>query len=65
MPSYKWDFNSCAIRDGFCKSSYIIIMCICLILGHKGLVSVSHFSDASSFISVHDRLHILQEGYSS
>ena len=23
MPSYKWDFNSCAIRDGFCKSSHI------------------------------------------
>ena len=23
-------------------------MCICLILGHNGLVSVSHFSDASS-----------------
>ena len=23
MPSYKWDFNSCAFRDGFCKSSHI------------------------------------------
>ena len=23
MPSYKWDFNSCAIRDGFCKSNHI------------------------------------------
>ena len=22
MSSYKWDFNSCAIRDGFCKSSH-------------------------------------------
>ena len=38
-------------------------MCICLILGHNGLVSVSHFSD--TFTSVHDRLHILQEDYSS
>ena len=29
MPSYKWDFNSCAIRDGFCKSShnYDLIKC--------------------------------------
>ena len=24
MPGYKWDFNSCAIRDGFCKSSHIL-----------------------------------------
>ena len=24
MPSYKRDFNSCAIRDGFCKSSHIL-----------------------------------------
>ena len=23
MPSYKWDFNSCAIRDSFYKSSHI------------------------------------------
>ena len=40
-------------------------MCICLILGHNGLVSVSYFSDASSFTNVHDRLHILQEDDSS
>ena len=40
-------------------------MCICLILRHNGLVSLSHFSDTSSSTSVHDRLHILQEGYSS
>ena len=25
MLSYKLDFNSCAIRDGFCKSSHIYI----------------------------------------
>ena len=23
MPSYKWNFNSCASRDSFCKSSHI------------------------------------------
>ena len=22
MPSYKWDFNSCAIREGFYRSSH-------------------------------------------
>ena len=26
MLGYELDFNSCAIRDGFCKSSHIIIL---------------------------------------
>ena len=31
MPSYKWDFNSCAFRDGFCKSSHIYVcMYVCM-----------------------------------
>ena len=26
MPRYKWDSNSCAIWNGFCKSSHIYIV---------------------------------------
>ena len=32
MLSYNLDFNSCAIRDGFRKSSHIYSMPICLVL---------------------------------
>ena len=28
MLGYKLDFNSCAIREGFCKSSHIYILLI-------------------------------------
>ena len=30
MLGYELDFNSCAIRDGFCKSSHICITGFCM-----------------------------------
>ena len=44
MLGYELDFNSCAIRDGFCKSSHISFLLHSASLDCSAIVKVKNFS---------------------
>ena len=56
MLSYKLDFNSCAIRDGFCKSSHIYMLYV------LSNVTLSFDSNSPSSIIVTTCICIPSEG---